>query len=58
MSTLVGGGGSNLAGYVNGVGTASRFQSPAGVASDTLGNLFVADTGNNVIRKVVLSTGE
>ena len=54
---MAGGGGSNLGGYINGAGTASRFQSPTGVASDMLGNLYVADAGNHVIRKVILSSG-
>ena len=36
----------------DGVGTSARFWSPSGIAVDTLGNLFVADTDNNTIRKV------
>ena len=36
----------------DGVGNAARFQDPSGLALDTLGNLYVADTGNHTIRKV------
>jgi hypothetical protein len=33
-------------------GAVSTFTGPAGVAADGLGNVYVADTGNHVIRKV------
>ncbi len=36
----------------DGVGTAARFFGPDGVAVDQSGNVYVADTGNNTIRKV------
>jgi serine/threonine protein kinase/sugar lactone lactonase YvrE len=39
-------------GSTDGPGEAARFQSPGGIAVDTHGNLFVADTGNNTIRKI------
>jgi hypothetical protein len=42
---------------VDGTGAAARFYAPEGVASDGAGNLFVADTGNRTIRKVVIATG-
>ncbi len=38
-------------GYVDGVGSVARFNAPYGVAVDQRGNLYVADTKNNVIRK-------
>jgi len=34
------------------VGTDTRFNNPEGIAVDSHGNVFIADTGNNVIRKV------
>jgi hypothetical protein len=37
---------------------AARFSGPTGIASDGAGNLFVADTSNSTIRKVVIATGE
>ncbi len=36
----------------NGPATAARLRSPGGVALDGAGNLFIADTGNDRIRKV------
>jgi sugar lactone lactonase YvrE len=36
----------------DGVGTEARFNFPSGIAFDSAGNLFVADTGNGSIRKV------
>src|SRR5262245_5404929 len=36
----------------DGAGVAARFQQPKGVAADTAGNLYVADTGNHTIRKI------
>jgi len=39
-------------GTMDGTGTAARFKSPQGIAIDANGNLFVADTGNFVIRKI------
>jgi len=45
------------AGIVDGTGPDARFSGPSGVASDGAGNLFVADTENYTIRKVVIATG-
>ncbi len=44
-------------GYHDGTGAYVRFNSPTGLASDGAGNLFVADTGNRVVRKIVMATG-
>jgi len=39
-------------GYTDGAGATAQFYGPAGSAFDTQGNLYIADVGNNVIRKV------
>lgn len=39
-------------GYRDGAGTGAWFNSPFGIGADTAGNLYVADTGNSVIRKI------
>jgi len=50
--TTFAGGANPLGGYVNGVGSTAQFFEPSGLAFDGLGNLFVADYSNNVIRKI------
>jgi sugar lactone lactonase YvrE len=44
--------GNGTAGYVDGPAASAEFNSPQGIASDGQGNLYVADTYNNVIRKI------
>jgi serine/threonine protein kinase, bacterial len=44
--------GSASPGSADGTGTAASFYSPAGVALDASGNLYVADSGNQKIRKI------
>jgi len=39
-------------GSQDGAGAAARLQAPGGLAVDSAGNVFVADTGNNTIRKI------
>ena len=42
-----------LAGSADGTNTSARFQSPAGIAVDGAGNLYVAEFGNHTIRMLV-----
>jgi len=49
VSTLAG---SGSLGFGNGTGTAATFSAPNGVAVDGSGSVYVADTGNNAIRKI------
>ena len=50
VTTLAGSPG--VEGFVNGTGTAARFKSLQGIAIDTSGNLYIADSGNRSIRKI------
>ena len=50
VSTIAGA--SGAPGSADGTGTAARFNQPSGIAVDSAGNLFVADTFNQTIRKV------
>jgi sugar lactone lactonase YvrE len=50
VKTLAGGVGN--AGYANGTNAVARFSNPQGVTVDASGNIYVADTGNQVIRRV------
>src|SRR5271157_539612 len=51
ISTVAGNGGAGYQGD-GGVATAAMVSGPSGVAMDSSGNLFIADTGNNRIRQV------
>ncbi len=52
--------GNGTAGYAgnNGPATAAELNLPNGVAVDSAGDLFIADSGNSVIREVVKATGD
>lgn len=44
--------GNGQAGAQNGLGIQASFNDPAGIAIDAVGNLYVADANNNLIRKI------
>ena len=44
--------GSGFSGYNNGTGVLASFTQPTGISIDGVGNLFVADAGNNLIREI------
>lgn len=50
VTTLAGASGSS--GSADGLGSAARFFFPEGIATDVVGNLYVADTFNHAIRKI------
>lgn len=57
VTTLAGTlGASGFSGLTNGTGAAATFASPEGITTDGV-NLYVADAGNNAIRKIVISSG-
>lgn len=50
VSTFAGG---NGVGYADGKGATVKFYNPSGLVIDAQGNIYVADKGNNVIRKII-----
>jgi hypothetical protein len=50
VTTLAGA--ADMVGSADGTGAAARFSNPYGMAMDSAGNLYVADSGNNAIRMV------
>ncbi|HEY3915250.1 MAG TPA: immunoglobulin domain-containing protein [Verrucomicrobiae bacterium] len=52
VSTFAGIAGSN--GFANGAAATAEFSEPSGIAVDISGNVYVADWGNHVIRKITL----
>jgi mucin-19 len=53
VTTLAGKAG--VSGSADGTGSAARFNSPSGICADYATNLYVADSGNNTIRKITLA---
>lgn len=51
VSTLAGNG---VAAYQDGAGTAASFNTPSSLTIDSFNNLYIADFGNNCVRKVTL----
>jgi hypothetical protein len=54
VTTVAGTAGNN--GAQDGTGTSASFSGPSGITTDGA-NLYVADLGNNIIRKIVISSG-
>lgn len=55
INTIAGNGASGYSGD-GGVSTAANLANPAGLAVDSAGNLYLSDTGNNVLRKIASQT--
>lgn len=49
--------GSPISGSHDGIGTEAGFKNASGIAEDNEGNLYVIDSGNNLIRKIDRSSG-
>ena len=47
--------GSSNFGLVDGSPGVAKFNNPTGIVADATGNLYVADTTNNVIRKITFA---
>jgi sugar lactone lactonase YvrE len=56
ISTIAGTGTAGYSGDNTGA-TGSTLRAPAGVAVDTAGNVYIADTGNNVVREIFSESG-
>src|SRR5262249_35507775 len=56
ITTIAGNGTANVGGD-GGPATAAQLNSPEGVGVDAAGNVYIADTNNNRVRKVTAATG-
>ena len=54
ITTLAGS--SGVQGHTDGIGSAASFNSPQGLVVDNLGNLYVTDSGNSTVRKIIISS--
>ena len=59
VSTLAGTGSATTPtiGSANGTGASASFYTPSGISVDVNNNIFVADTNNRAIRKIITTTG-
>jgi sugar lactone lactonase YvrE len=57
VTTFAGSAGSYPFSSADGTGSAARFYTPAGLAVDGSGNVYVADSGNHTIRKITPAGG-
>ena len=55
VTTFAGTGGTN--GFADGTGVAATFKMPGAIAAEGTTNLYVADTANHTIRKIVIAGG-
>jgi sugar lactone lactonase YvrE len=55
IDTILAGSATGETGWLDATGLDARFDHPEGVAADSAGNVYVGDTGNNVIRKIAAS---
>jgi len=44
--------GNSVSGYVDGVGTGAKFNHPIAISADSIGNVWLTDTWNNMIRQI------
>jgi len=62
ITSLIAGGGTGCPGQTDALGdgcpaTQAAFSAPAGLATDANGNIYVADTGHNLVRQINVTTG-
>jgi sugar lactone lactonase YvrE len=53
VTTIIG---KTISGNTNGVGISALLKTPNGIAKDSSGSLYISDYGNNLIRKVTITT--